>query len=119
MEKNDGSAREDAAQESRDILNVRNERYAVVICEGGMVRHTEEPEGVELVYLDYDDLSHNDLDLRSMAGFERCTGCSHAKELHREGRCVPREAACSGWRPTGFLVDDRPMTDLEGYEPGE
>ena len=81
-----------------------------------MISHIEEPEGVELVHLDYDDLEYNDPDLRGMAGFERCASCTYAKDLHRSGRCVLREAACSGWEPTGFLVDDRPMTDLEGYE---
>lgn len=91
-------------------------RYVVVIREGGMIRHAEEPEGVELVHLDYDDLEHNDPDLRSMAGFERCASCSHARDLHRGGRCVLRDAGCSGWEPTGLLVDDRPMKDLEGYE---
>lgn len=119
MEKNDGFAREDAAREAIDASNGRSERYAVVICEGGIVQHTEEPEGIEIVHLDYDDLDHNDLDLRSMAGFERCSSCSCAKALHREGRCVLREASCSGWEPTGLLVDDRPITDLEGYEPDE
>ena len=97
-------------------MNGDERRYVVVICEGGMISHTEEPEGVELVHLDYDDLEYNDPDLRSMAGFERCASCSYAKDLHRDGRCVLRDAACSGWEPTGFLVDDRPMTDLEGYE---
>ena len=91
-------------------------RYVVVICEGGMISHTEEPEGVELVHLDYDDLEYNDPNLHSMAGFERCASCSYAKDLHRDGRCVLRETACTGWEPTGFLVDGRPMTDLEGYE---
>ena len=91
-------------------------RYVVVICEGGMISHIEEPEGVELVHLDYDDLEYNDPDLRSMAGFERCASCSYAKDLHRDGRCVLQEAACSGWEPTGFLIDDRSMMDLEGYE---
>lgn len=92
-------------------------RYVVVICEGGMVQYTEEPEEVELVYVDYDDLEHNDPDLKSMAGFERCANCSCAKDLHRDGWCVLEGAACSGWEPTGVLIDDRPMTDLEGYEP--
>lgn len=97
-------------------MNGDERHYVVVICEGGMISHTEEPEGVELVHLDYDDLEHNDPNLHSMAGFERCASCSYAKDLHRDGRCVLREAACSGWEPTGFLIDDRPMTDLEGYE---
>ncbi|MGB3635853.1 MAG: hypothetical protein WA982_17585 [Rubrobacteraceae bacterium] len=91
-------------------------RYVVVICEGGMISHTEEPEGVELVHLDYDDLEYNDPNLRSMAGFERCASCSYAKDLHRGGCCVLRDVACSGWESTSFLIDDRPMTDLEGYE---
>lgn len=98
-------------------MNEKERRYVVVICEGGMVQHTEEPEDVELVHLDYDDLEYNDPDLQSMAGFERCASCSHAKDLHRGGRCILREAACSGWEPTGLLIDDRPMTDLEGYNP--
>ena len=92
-------------------------RYVVVICEDGMVQHTEEPEGVRLVYVDYDDLEYNDPDLRSMAGFERCATCTYAKDLHREERCVLEGAECSGWEPTGVLIDDRPMADLEGYEP--
>ena len=92
-------------------------RYLVVISEGGMVQKVEEPEGVELVYVDYEDLEYNDPDLRSMAGFERCASCSYARDLHREGRCVLGGAACSGWAPTGVLIDGRPMTDLGGYEP--
>ncbi len=99
-------------------MNEVKRRYVVVICEGGMISHTEEPEGVEFVHLDYDDLEYNDPDLESMAGFERCASCSYAKDLHRGGRCVLRDAACSGWEPTGFLIDDRPMTDLDGYETG-
>lgn len=98
-------------------MNEQKRRYVVVICEGGMVQHTEEPEGVEIVHLDYDDLEYNDPNLESMAGFERCASCSYAKDLHRDGHCVLLEAACSGWKPTGFLIDDRPMIDLEGYEP--
>lgn len=98
-------------------MNEDRRRYVVVICEGGMISHTEEPEDVELVHLDYDDLEYNEPDLKSMAGFERCASCSYAKDLHRGGRCVLLEAACSGWEPTGLLVDDRPMTDLEGYDP--
>lgn len=98
-------------------MNDEKRRYVVVICEGGMISHTEEPGGVELVHLDYDDLEYNDPDLKSMAGFERCASCSYAKDLHRSGRCVLLDAECAGWEPTGFLLDDRPMTDLEGYEP--
>lgn len=97
-------------------MNEEKRHYVVVICEGGMISHTEQPAGVELVHLDYDDLEYNDPNLESMAGFERCANCSHAKDLHRDGRCVLLDAACSGWEPTGFLVDDRPMTDLEGYD---
>ncbi|CAN5625757.1 hypothetical protein BH24ACT20_BH24ACT20_00340 [soil metagenome] len=97
-------------------MNEEKRCYVVVICEGGMISHTEEPESVELVHLDYDDLEYNDPDLQSMAGFERCASCSYAKDLHRGGRCVLREAACYGWKPTGFLVDDRSMKDLEGYD---
>lgn len=51
-----------------------------------MISHTEEPEGVELVHLDHDDLEYNDPTLESMAGFERCASCSYAKDLHRSGR---------------------------------
>lgn len=97
-------------------MNEEKRRYVVVICEGGMISHTEEPEDVELIHLDYDDLEYNDPTLESMAGFERCASCSYAKDLHRGGRCILLEATCSGWEPTGYLVDDRPMTDLEGYD---
>ena len=94
-------------------------RYLVVISEGGMVQKVEEPEGIEFVYIDYEDLEYNDPDMRGMAGFERCASCSHARDLHREDRCVLEGAACSGWEPTGVLIDGRSMTDLEGYESEE